>query len=166
MRASIRPPRGSDIDEIRDLLGQLGYDVDLNTLKRRLAGILDREDQLFRVADLNGGCVGWVHATVADYLDSGPFVVIGGLVVDRTCRGQGIGKALMNVAEQWTLAQGRTILRVWSSAPREEAHAFYKHLGFSHIKTHFAFAKSLAPESDASRKKMVPRISERPEGDS
>jgi len=160
MSIAIRSPRAADIHEINALLGQLGYPIDVDTLRGRLAGILDSGDHLFLVADFDSHCVGWIHAAVCDYIDSGPFVVIGGLVVDKAHRGRGVGKLLMQRAEGWARDRGLSVVRVWSSEPRKEAHDFYARLGYTHIKTHFAFAKSLAADGQASLAGMVPKIVE------
>jgi predicted N-acetyltransferase YhbS len=97
----IRAARTSDSPEIAQLTTQLGYDLTEVDAADRLSRILLRDDQQFFVADLNGRAVGWVHVLCAEYVDAEPFVVIGGLVVDRNHRRLGVGRALMDRAEGW-----------------------------------------------------------------
>jgi PhnO protein len=155
---SIRTVRISDADAVAGLTEQLGYDVAPPVVRERLARILERTDQRFFIAEDAGGPVGWLHAVVAEFVEADPFVVIAGLVVDRTCRGQGIGRMLVQHAEQWAREKHCSIVRLWSSAGRVSAHRFYEHLGYTHIKTQHAFAKSFDAASGSPVDRLVPRI--------
>ena len=39
-----------------------------------------------------------LHALVSDYIETGPFVAVAGLVVDAAVRTTGVGRALMSAA--------------------------------------------------------------------
>ena len=155
---SVRTVRTSDADAVAGLTEQLGYDVAPPVVRERLARILERGDQRFLIAEDAGRPVGWLHAAVAEFVEADPFVVIAGLVVDRDCRGRGIGRMLMRHAEQWAREQQCSIVRLWSSAGRVSAHRFYEHLGYIHIKTQHAFAKSLDADPRTAVERLVPRI--------
>ena len=73
----------SDADAIATLTKQLGYHVEASSVADRLSRILARPDQQFLIADDNGRSVGWVHMVIVEGVESGAFVVIAGLVVDR-----------------------------------------------------------------------------------
>jgi GNAT superfamily N-acetyltransferase len=137
---------------------QLGYDVASAGVSERLARILARTDQRFLIAEDEGRPVGWLHASMAVYLEADPFVLIAGLVVDRDCRGRGIGRMLMGHAEQWAREQRCSLVRLSSSSGRVAAHRFYEHLGYTRIKTQYAFAKSFDTDSAETVKRLVPRI--------
>ena len=158
MPISIRTGRDSDADAVTSLTAQLGYDVAPSGVSERLAHILERTDQRFLIAEEGGQPVGWLHAAVAEFVEADPFVVIAGLVVDRNWRGKGIGRMLMHHAEQWAREQRCSIVRLWSSAGRVSAHRFYEHLGYTHIKTQHAFAKSLESDPGKAVERLVPRI--------
>ena len=83
---TIRPARSSDADAIAALTKQLGYDVEASAVADRLTRILTRHDQHFLMAEHDGRSVGWIHMVISEYVESGAFVVIGGLVVDRDHR--------------------------------------------------------------------------------
>ena len=102
--------------------------------------------------------MGWLHASVWESIEADAFVVIGGLVVDRDHRGQGIGRALLERAEQWAVTQGCGIVRLWSSSMRSEAHKFYEHLGYQKLKTQYSFAKPVDPERAGDLQHFVPRV--------
>jgi GNAT superfamily N-acetyltransferase len=152
----VRLARPSDAEDVARLTEQLGYDVETSKLSARLSGILRREDQRFLVAELEGRSVGWLHAAVWEFIESEAFVVIAGLVVDRSHRRCGIGRRLMEQAETWAAEQGCPIVRLWSSSGRTHAHRFYERLGYTNIKTQYAFAKALAPGDGLNR--FIPRI--------
>jgi GNAT superfamily N-acetyltransferase len=143
---------------VAHLTAQLGYDVDARELGERLSRILQRTDQRFMIAELAGSPIGWVHAAIWEFVETEAFVVIAGLVVDRRCRRQGIGRALMAQAERWALEQGCRVVRLWSSVGRTEAHAFYERLGYARIKSQYAFARSLDPARPDDLQKFVPRL--------
>jgi len=154
----VRTARLDDVDRIVELTAQLGYDVHASAVRERLARILERPDHRFMVADLDGRAVGWLHALVSDYIETGPFVVVAGLVVDAAARTTGVGRALMSAAEQWAVETGCHVVRLWSSAGRTEAHRFYERIGYARIKTQYSFAKAVDPAGPNDFADFIPRI--------
>jgi len=67
---------------------------------------------------------------------------IGGLVVEEGWRGSGIGRRLMQQAEQWAQEQGCWAMHVRSNILRERAHRFYERLGYQSIKTQRVFRRT------------------------
>jgi GNAT superfamily N-acetyltransferase len=108
---TIRAARLSDAGEIAQLTTQLGYDVTEADAADRVSRLLLRDDQQCVVADVDGRPIGWVHLVFAEYVDAEPFVVIGGLVVDRHHRRLGIGRALMHRAGVWATERGCSMVR-------------------------------------------------------
>jgi predicted N-acetyltransferase YhbS len=154
----IRDARAADAAAIANLTRQLGYDVTEAEAVERLARMLLRDDQRIFVADRDGRVVGWVHAVLAQYIDTDAFVMIGGLVVDRDHRRMGVGQALMNHAEAWAARHGCSMVHLSSSASRRAAHQFYETLGYTNVKTQFAFAKPLSADAATRVKKLIPRV--------
>lgn len=155
---SIRAAQISDARAISELTTQLGYDVPPSTVAERLARLVGRSDQQFLVAEMHDDVVGWVHVVTIEYIETGAFGVVGGLVVDRGHRKHGVGRALMARAEEWVRGQGCSIMRLWSSAMRTEAHRFYEHLGYANVKTQYTFVKPLDSEARDAIRGFVPRI--------
>lgn len=141
MPVSIRAAELRDADDIARLTGQLGYDITTAEASDRLTRVLSRADQRFFIASLESRPVGWLHAVRVEYFESGVCVVINGLVVDGACRGEGIGRLLLQQAEQWAQDEGVGIVRVWSSDQRRRAHRFYEREGYEVVKTQLAFVK-------------------------
>ncbi|MBI1872878.1 MAG: GNAT family N-acetyltransferase [Acidobacteria bacterium] len=155
---TIRAARTSDAQDIAQLTAQLGYDVTASSVTQRLSRILSRQDQYFLVAEVDGDLVGWMHAAISEYVESGAFVVIGGLVVDGNHRRKGIGRALMKHGEEWAKKQGCSVVRLWSSAARNTSHQFYEQIGYTHIKTQYSFLKSLDAARGEDMARFVPRV--------
>ena len=82
---------------------------------------------------------------ITEYVEADAFVVIGGLVVDREYRKQGIGRRLLVRAEEWAAQHGCSVVRLTSNVKRIDAHAFYERVGYTNLKTQYSFAKSLGP---------------------
>ncbi|MEK4156147.1 GNAT family N-acetyltransferase [Paenibacillus sp. FSL R7-0163] len=78
----------------------------LEQLGERLQEIGTHKDHAVYVAESDHRLVGWIHATVRILLESPSFVEIGGLVVDQTCRGEGIGRQLVETCERWAIQTG------------------------------------------------------------
>jgi GNAT superfamily N-acetyltransferase len=158
MAVLIRPIRESDAADVARLTGQLGYDLAPTDAAARLSRILSRPNQLFVGADVDSRLVGWLHATVCEYIETDAFVLIGGLVVDVRHRQHGIGRRLIEHAEGWAREQGCSVARLWSSVARTDSHRFYEHLGYTNVKTQHAFVKSLEPGRHLEPGRFVPRV--------
>jgi predicted N-acetyltransferase YhbS len=155
---TIRSAQPSDAAAIAALTTQLGYHVEASAVADRLSRILARSDQQFLVADDHGETVGWIHILLSEYVEADAFVLIGGLVVDRHYRNQGIGRRLLAHAEEWARQHGCAIVRLSSSSVRTEAHAFYQRVGFAIIKTQYSFVKLLDGASPETLHGLVPKV--------
>ncbi|WP_256718899.1 GNAT family N-acetyltransferase [Paenibacillus sp. FSL R10-2796] len=139
----IRTASISDIQEIARLSSQLGYPLNIEQLGERLQEIGTHKDHTVYVAESNHQLVGWIHATVRILLESPSFIEIGGLVVDQTCRGEGIGRQLVETCERWAIQTGFSKIRVRTNQTREDAVQFYNHIGFSQKKSQHVLDKEL-----------------------
>ncbi len=142
---SIREARTEDADRIAVLCGQLGYPVTAAEIEERLGSQTARRGaSVVYVADLPDRPVaGWVQAFVREILLVDRNAELGGLVVDETQRGRGVGWALIEAVEEWARAQGCKSVWVRSNVIREGAHRFYQHIGYEVVKTQVTFRKAL-----------------------
>lgn len=103
----------------------------------------DERRTLALVAEREGIVVGLItaHVVFAIHADE-PVALLTALVVRDGTRGRGIGRALVEQAEQWVRAQGATRFSVLTALHRLEAHRFYEHLGF--VKTGFRITKTFS----------------------
>jgi GNAT superfamily N-acetyltransferase len=134
----------SDAPQLAPLAGQLGYPATSEQVRARLAEILDDANHIVLVAERNGsGIAGYVELFPFRTLTANARVEIGGLVVDEACRSQGIGRLLMERAQDWARAHGYKEVRLRSNVIRGEAHRFYESLGYRVNKTQKSFLKTL-----------------------
>jgi GNAT superfamily N-acetyltransferase len=162
MSVAIRIARTSDAADIARLTRELGYEVPVSAVAERLTRILTRSDERVFVADVDGHVAGWLHAAIADSLETDAYVGIAGLVVESRQRRRGVGRMLMSEAESWAKEQQCSVVRLRSTAARTAAHRFYETLGYSNIKTQYSFVKALDGRADFSR--FIPRIDKDPSG--
>lgn len=141
----IRPIRATDAPRLTGLLAQLGYPSDVEAVSNRLAGILNSDTQQVLVAvpaddSRIDGYIG-VERRLALQVDER--VEITGLVVDSAARRTGLGRTLVNAAEQWALQQGVNTIVVRSNVARPESHPFYAGVGYERTKTSHMYCKEL-----------------------
>jgi GNAT superfamily N-acetyltransferase len=139
----VRAARLEDAERLAELAGQLGYPTTPQQIRERFKSIAgDREQALF-VAELQGEVIGWVQVLIYELLVAEREGEIGGLVVGERYRGRGVGRSLMQHAESWARQQGCPSVYLRSNIIRSGAHEFYRRLGYSLIKSQYAFRKAL-----------------------
>jgi GNAT superfamily N-acetyltransferase len=142
---TVRFAAASDAPALAGLCVQLGYPSTPEQVAGRLAGILPRPEHAIFLAEAGGQAAGWIHVFICRMLEAEPFLEVGGLVVDETRRGLGIGKALMAAGESWSRERGVLEVRLRSNVIRKDAHRFYESLGYANVKSQFTFYKRLPP---------------------
>jgi GNAT superfamily N-acetyltransferase len=125
--------------DVQRLSEQLGYPLSFDEIKNNIREVTSGNDHAAFVALMEGEVVGWVHAFRALFIESKPFIEIGGLVVDENYRGRAIGKKLVERIKQWCLEKQISTLRVRSQLKRKDAHQFYLNNGFVEIKEQKVF---------------------------
>lgn len=140
---TIRNAAPADAESIAQLTTQLGYAADAAAISGRLARLGGQRDQLVLVAVLDGKVAGWLQAHASEVLESGFRVEIVGLVVAENCRRHGVGRVLVQRAEQWAAGLGAGTVVVRSNTKREESHRFYPALGYAATKTQAVYRKQL-----------------------
>jgi GNAT superfamily N-acetyltransferase len=141
---SIRSARLEDAIALADLAGQLGYPSTVAQIRKRFRILAEKsEENAVFVAESDGNILGWVHAHIYKLLVDDPETEIGGLVVDESMRGYGVGEKLMQAAEDWAREQGCVSVYLRSNIIRTGAHEFYKRIGYIIVKSQYAFRKVL-----------------------
>lgn len=138
----IREMVPSDAQQAAELSGELGYPASADEIRQRLHELQQASHAVY-AACLDGVVVGWIEVGIAHHLQSGACGEIGGLIVSATCQGRGIGRRLVETAEQWVASRGITKLVVRSRITRAAAHDFYLGLNFERLKTSAVFKKTI-----------------------
>jgi GNAT superfamily N-acetyltransferase len=139
----VRAARVEDAPALARLSGQLGYPATIEQILARMVVIQGDPSSGLFVAEMSGAVVGWMHLLNQHLIEYGSRVEVAGLVVDEAARGRGIGRCLMDRAEEWTRERGSHTIHLRSNVTRAGAHAFYEHLGFKHVKTSKTFRKMI-----------------------
>lgn len=133
-----------DVIDISLLAQQLGYPNRLQDMEKRLGKILSNSNQAVFVVDIaEQNTAGYIHAVKNTYLEAGTVVEVGGLVINGLFRRRGLGKLLLGAAERWAKEMDCRQIRLRSNVIREEAHQFYKDMGYTINKTQYSFVKTL-----------------------
>jgi GNAT superfamily N-acetyltransferase len=141
---TIRRAVMDDVIDISLLAQQLGYPNRLQDMEKRLAVILSNSNQAVFVVDIaEQNAAGYIHAIKNTSLEAGTVVEVGGLVIHSLYRRRGLGKLLLSAAETWAREVGSHQIRLRSNIIREEAHQFYKDMGYTINKTQYSFIKTL-----------------------
>jgi GNAT superfamily N-acetyltransferase len=144
MDITTREITSADSAAAAKLSEELGYPASVDAMRRRIASLANMPNRVVYVACLSGEVVGWIDVGVVHHLQSEPSGEIGGLVVSSNVRSGGIGRSLVERAEQWALRQGFDKMVVRSQIAREAAHRFYLREGYVRTKTSAVFTKKLS----------------------
>ncbi|MCW5942513.1 MAG: GNAT family N-acetyltransferase [Fimbriimonadaceae bacterium] len=137
---TVRLAARTDATAIAGLASQLGYEPSVAHVGRALGRATNSPERAVFVAeDSTGSVIGWTAVVLETTLTDAPYGLIQGLVVDASFRGEGIGRALLETARDWTFARGAESLRVRANVVRTDAHAFYGRLGFVRVKDQALF---------------------------
>ncbi|AOJ18486.1 GCN5 family acetyltransferase [Burkholderia cenocepacia] len=122
----------ADHADIARLMHQLGYDAPPAMIRDKLATLLPSAVDRILVATIAHRVVGCIslHA-LALFHAHGNLGRITSLVVDESCRGRGVGGALIAAAHSWFESVGCVKLEVTSGEHRLDAHRFYARYGFT-----------------------------------
>ena len=143
MAMTIRSMSMADAPAVAALTQQLGYEVSATEVAERFGMVQADQSSVAFVAEVDGELVGWVQALNRVLLQWKRVLEIGGLVVDRERRGEGIGAQLVEAVAEWARRDGHTTLYVQSNVVRDGAHDFYPALGFSQWKTSHTYVMEL-----------------------
>jgi len=120
----VRPALAADASRIVELLGQLGYSTAPALVERKLAALGQSSTDAVLVAENENGIVGVASLHVLElFHEEGRLGRITSLVVDAASRGKGIGKLLLEAADEYFVRSGCVRAEVTSGSHRTEAHS-------------------------------------------
>ena len=144
---SIRHAEKADAAALAQLMGELGYPTRVSDMEMRLDSIMrDPEYRTFvamcgaTVCGMIGTCCMKSH----EHNNVGGRIVA--LVVSEKNRGRGVGRALVQAAENDFIARNVRRVALTTRITREKAHLFYENLGYT--KNGFRFVKELEGLAD------------------
>jgi len=134
MAITIGTAAPADSSQLASLLGQLGYPAERNEVENRLEYWLKDPQSALMVAEVADAIAGVAALHVFPLFERaarrGRLVA---LVVDDAFRGQGIGRKLVEAAENRARSLGSDDMEITSSRERVAAHEFYAALGYDDV---------------------------------
>ena len=144
IKFSIRTLDTKDTKEVLLLCNELGFPTTQENLEKRIKLVQKHDHQVLFVATaVSEGVIGWVHAYEAPSLLSDATVEIGGLVVRKKYRRQGIARTLMMRVEQWSRQRAFHEILLATKIDRSDAQAFYRAMGYQWVHTTHFLKKDL-----------------------
>lgn len=147
MEINVREVIPDDAEELARLSIQLGYHASVSQTENRLRLILANKDNCLFAATIAKKIIGWIHGSQTFRLESEPFIEIGGMVVDEKYRRKGIGQQLVEKVECWSRERSIRKIRVRCNTKRDDAHNFYRSIGFNEIKEQKVLDKSIQEQA-------------------
>lgn len=131
---AIRAYHSNDVEAVTDLMADLGYPTDIQSMQNRMDAMELNPSYFTFVATKEEMVVGMIGVRLVHYYEGdGVAAQISALVTSNQYRGQGVGKELIRFVENWTKEKGLNSLHLTSGIKPERmaAHDFYKKMGFS-----------------------------------
>ncbi len=123
---------------------EIGYEVRYGSFSERINELI-KNDRLAIIVAANeeNKAVGWIQLELSNFIFSDKTCNILGVFIDKNYRGRQIGRKLIEKAEEWAKEKGCLVVKICSDITRIDSHAFYKHMGFKHIKTQQIFFRGI-----------------------
>jgi N-acetylglutamate synthase-like GNAT family acetyltransferase len=134
---TVRDARPDDRNAMRELLAELGYPSEPSTIDSRLERLGAEPSARILVAERDRSLVGLASLHVLHLIERPPLGRLSAIVVTRPERRMGVGLALLERVEDEARAAGCDRLEVTSGEWRDDAHAFYRALGFEETSKRF-----------------------------
>lgn len=133
----LREAKPADAPRLVELIHELGHEITEAEVRKNLAA-LRKSGETPLVATLDQKLVGMCGVGRRAVIHRpAPLGRITALVVAGEAQGHGIGRMLVEAAEDWMREEGCQLAEVTSNDRRADAHAFYRHLGYERSSIRF-----------------------------
>lgn len=127
----VRPATENDAASISALLHELGYSLEVAHTRKNIALLSSSSRDTVLVAEAASAVAGVLSFHVMPLFHvAGNLGRITSLVVSSQWQRHGVGRKLVQAAEDFAWSQGCLRIEVTSGDQREDAHKFYQNLGY------------------------------------
>ena len=129
----IRDAEAADLPSLAELMNELGYATSVADMKIRFQNISNHADYKTLIALEGHEIVGMVGVTKNySYEQNGIFARVVALVTKSAYRRSGVGKCLIEAAENWAreIGAAKLLVNCGNREERTTAHSFYKNFGY------------------------------------
>lgn len=142
MDITVRKATLTDVTAIHRLsVEELGYNAEMNTVENQLKVVINSKTDAVFVAVKDNNVIGYIHVCDYNSLYFEPLKNVMGLAVLSEYHRMGVGRLLLQKAEEWAEKTGAAGIRLASGKARTEAHKFYEALGYDKSKEQYRFIK-------------------------
>ena len=128
---------------------EVGHEVRYENFSARINDLI-KNDSLSIIVATNekNKIIGWIQVEISNFIFSDRTCNILGVFIDKNYRGNKIGRKLIEEAQEWAKQKGCLIFRICSDISRIDSNAFYKHIGFTPIKTEQIFSRRIEKQGE------------------
>ena len=136
-RSKIRDAKPSDAPRLVDLITELGHEISEKQVRKNLTALKkSAETPLVATLDKRVVAMCGISRRVVIHRPA-PLGRITALIVSKEAQGEGIGRMLVDAAEEWMRKKGCQLVEITSNDRRAAAHAFYRHMGYERSSIRF-----------------------------
>jgi GNAT superfamily N-acetyltransferase len=136
-KPKIRDAKPADAKVLAELIHELGHEITEKQVRKNLAA-LKKSGETPLVVTLDKKVVGMIGVGRRVVIHRpAPLGRITALVVTKEAEGEGLGRMLVEAAEEWMRKKGCQLVEVTSNDRRTAAHAFYRHMGYERSSIRF-----------------------------
>ena len=136
-RSKVRDAKPSDAPRLVELITELGHEISEKQVRKNLTALKkSAETPLVATLDKRVVAMCGISRRVVIHRPA-PLGRITALIVSKEAQGEGIGRMLVDAAEEWMRKKGCQLVEITSNDRRAAAHAFYRHMGYERSSIRF-----------------------------
>lgn len=124
-------------------LDYLQSSLSKDQLEDKILDVLNHDDEKIFIAVCDDEVIGYIYVNIYDVLYQEPIANVVSFILNMNKKHNGIGKTLIEAAENWAKDKGIKKARIVSDVNRTHGHSLFKKLGYVINETDFEFKKAL-----------------------
>lgn len=124
-------------------LDYLQSSLSKDQLEDKILDVLNHDDEKIFIAVCDDEVIGYIYVNIYDVLYQEPIANIVSFILNMNKKHNGVGKTLIEAAENWAKDKGIKKARIVSDDNRTHGHSLFKKLGYVINETDFEFKKAL-----------------------
>lgn len=124
-------------------LDYLQSSLSKDQLEDKILDVLNHDDEKIFIAVCDDEVIGYIYVNIYDVLYQEPIANVVSFILNMNKKHNGVGKTLIEAAENWAKDKGIKKARIVSDVNRTHGHSLFKKLGYVINETDFEFKKVL-----------------------
>lgn len=124
-------------------LDYLQSSLSKDQLEDKILDVLNQDDEKIFIAVCDDEVIGYIYVNIYDVLYQEPIANVVSFILNMNKKHNGVGKTLIEAAENWAKDKGIKKARIVSDVNRTHGHSLFKKLGYVINETDFEFKKAL-----------------------